>query len=144
VIKLTINKLFLILIIGILFSACTSSVPLPSQESIINSFFNLINEKRIPEAINMMDPKAVSDESTKQALGVQFNDFDSVKVISIEKFINADDSLYQVELAAKINPRAANYPIPYYGYSDQSDIRFIKLVKNSQGIWKIESINTGP
>lgn len=137
-IKLTINKLFLILAIGILFSACTSSVPLPSQESIINTFFNLINEKKISEAINMM---TIPDETTKQAWGVQFNDFDSVKVISTKKFT---DDIYQVELAAKINPQAASYPIPYYGYSDQGDIRFIKLVKNNQGIWKIESINTSP
>jgi hypothetical protein len=152
-------KILLILAAGIIMSACgaktavgnkieptptmgTVSVPLPSQEDIIGTFFELINEKRIPEAIGMMSTKMAGDESTKQVWGVMFNDFDSVKVIKIEKSIA--ENLFKVELAVKVNPRAKGNPIPFYGYSDKTDVRFVNLVKDDQGRWKIDGIATGP
>jgi hypothetical protein len=154
-------KILLILAIGTMLSACGikpkvevqtmpnpttisqgDSVPLPSQEDIVRTFFGLINDKRIPEAVGMMTSQAVPDEAAKQAWGVMFNDFDSVEVVKIEK--STGENQFQVELAVKVNPRAANNPIPYYGYSDKTDTRFITLIKDNQGRWKIDGINTGP
>ncbi|MCX6726539.1 MAG: hypothetical protein NTY75_01835 [Candidatus Shapirobacteria bacterium] len=144
-------KLLLLLVTGILLSGCgttissqvqTNSVPIPNQEDIIRVFFSLIDEKRIPEAIGMMSEKAISNDSVKQEWTTQFNDFDSVKVVAVEKSI--EENLYKVTLEAKVNLRAANYPIPYYGYGDKTDVRFIKLIKDSQGRWKIDGIATGP
>jgi hypothetical protein len=154
-------KILVILLTGIVLSACgtkpkiqvrivptpttvvqANSVPLPSREDIIRTFFELINEKRIPEAIGMMSSKMVGDDSTKQTWGVMFNDFDSVKVVKVEN--STGENEFQVELAVKVNPRAANSPIPYYGYGDKTDIRFVSLVKSDQGLWKIDGISTGP
>lgn len=90
----------------------------------------------------MMSDKAVPNEETKQLWAVQFNNFDSVKIGKIENSIEAN--LYKVELTVKVNPRAVNEPIPYYGYSDKTEIRFIKLIKDDQKQWKIEGISTGP
>ncbi|PIP52770.1 hypothetical protein COX08_04675, partial [Candidatus Beckwithbacteria bacterium CG23_combo_of_CG06-09_8_20_14_all_34_8] len=61
-----------------------AGVPLPAGHDIVNLFFNLINEKRIPEAIEMMSETAVPDDSAKQAWGVQFNAIKSISVIDIE------------------------------------------------------------
>lgn len=40
-------------------------VPLPTEEDIIKNFFQLINEKKIPEAISMMSKEIANDDSTK-------------------------------------------------------------------------------
>ena len=139
-------KLLLMLAAGILFSGCkivsTTSVPLPRQEDIIRVFFALIDEKRIPEAIGMMSEKAVSDDTVKQEWTTQFNDFDNVKVTAVEKSI--EENLYKVTLEVEINQRAANYPVPYYGYGEGVNVRFLKLVSDNQGRWKIDGIATGP
>jgi hypothetical protein len=161
VVKFGVYKILLLLVMGFIFSGCwtispeiievkptemiaqKAIVPLPSQESTIMTFFELINEKKVPEAISMMSIKAVPDDSTKQAWGVMFNDFDSVKVVNIEKTIQ--ENLYKVKLAVEVNPRAANALFPYYGYgTNYNNIRFIKLVKDAQDLWKIEGIATGP
>lgn len=142
------KKILLMLAIGVLLAGCTKgkrvelAVPKPTGEDIVRTFFNLINEKRIPEAIGMMSQGAVPNESVGQAWGVQFNDFESVKVINVEK--TSEENLYQVTLEVKVNERAANNPIPYYGYGGKSEVRFVKLVLNSQGLMKIEGIATGP
>ena len=62
----------------------SSTVPLPTEEDIIRAFFNLINEKRIPEAITMMSKTMAADDSTKQAWGVHFNAIKSINIQQIE------------------------------------------------------------
>ena len=64
----------------------SAAVPLPTGQDIVRIFFNLINEKRIPEAVSMLDVSAVSDDSAKQAWGVQFNYISQVIVKSIEDY----------------------------------------------------------
>ena len=142
---LVVKQILLVLIIAWLLSGCAkknNNVPFLGREDVVRSFFALIDEKRIPEAVEMMSNRIVSNENAKQEWAVQFNDFDSIKVINVEKSI--EENLFKVTLEVRVNQRAENYPIPYYGYSNKSDVRFIKLVKNSQGLWKIDGIGTGP
>jgi len=122
-------------------------VPLPTEEDIIRTFFNLINDKRIPEAISMMAPSAVGDESSKQAWGVQFNAFESISVTSISPSMKeewtGDNHSYKVELTVTMKPEAAKAVIPNYGYDNGMNIRCISISKISS-IWKIAGIATGP
>jgi len=37
-----------------------------------------------------------------------------------------------------------NAPIPYYGWHDNPNVRWITLEKNSDGFWEIASLATGP
>ena len=55
-----------------------------------------------------------------------------------------DSQLYQVTLEIYVSSDAANAPIPYYGYVDNPNTRFISLTKNEAGIWQIATIATGP
>lgn len=121
-----------------------NAVPTPSENDIINTFFNLINEKRIPEAISMMD---VYDETTKQAWGVQFNAFESVTLTKIDAY-NQDswsptEHIYKVTISAKMSPESASAPIPYYGWDTNPNIRWVTIVKIGN-LWKIKGIATGP
>lgn len=124
------------------------TVPSPSGEDIIRTFFNLIGEKRIPEAISMMDKSIVKDDSTKQSWGVNLNSLDSVTVKSITKTSEeewtATRQIYKIVLNLKVNPSGANAPIPYYGWSNGDNTRWVIIQKDSSNLWKIVEIATGP
>jgi hypothetical protein len=115
-------------------------VPLPQQEDIVRNFFNLINEDKITEAVDMLSPEVISDESQKQAWGVQFNAF---KKLIVKKIEPAGESNYKVTLDVEMKPEAANTIIPFYGYENGDNIRWIGLVK-VDNLWRITGIATGP
>lgn len=127
--------------------AVTSAAPLPTEEDIIRTFFGLINEKKIPEAISMMSTSMVGDDSHKQAWGVNFNALKSVKVLKVKPAMKENwtdnNHEYEVTLDIKVSPEAANAPIPYYGWENGSNIRWVEIVKEN-GLWKINSLATGP
>jgi len=125
----------------------TAVVPLPTEEDIIRNFFNLINEKRIPEAISMLSQSAVGDDSSKQAWGVQFNAVKSINVQKIEPSMpeswSQDSHSYKVTLEAYVSSDAANAPIPYYGWGDNPNLRWVSITKEGD-LWKINELATGP
>jgi len=125
-----------------------STVPLPTGEDIIRTFFNLIDEGRIPEAIIMMSPKLVLDDSTRQAWGVHFNAIESMKVLAIEPFWQEEwtenKETYKVTLEASVASEAANAPIPYYGWQDNPNFRWVTIEKGEDDVWQIAEIATGP
>lgn len=112
-------------------------VPLPQETDIVHTFFNLIGEKKPSDAVGMMN---VSDDSQKQAWAVQFNAITSIKVLNV---VPAGEHTYKVTLDVKMNPDSANAPIPYYGWENGKNIRWITLEKVGN-LWKVQGIATGP
>ncbi len=125
----------------------TQTVPLPKETDIVRSFFAVIGEHRSADAVSMLAPDQASDDASKQAWAVQFNAFDSLNVISIEPALQEDwtDSRheYKVVLTAAMKSEAASAPIPYYGWENGTNTRWITIVK-SGSLWKIAGIATGP
>jgi hypothetical protein len=123
-------------------------VPLPRGEDIVRSFFNIIGENRPSDAVGMMSQKQTGDESIKQAWGVQFNAFKTVQVVNIEPSMQTDWTnnyqSYKVLLNVQMKSEAANALIPYFGWENGTNVRFINLIKNNEGIWKVDGIATGP
>ncbi len=123
-----------------------STVALPTEEDVIRLFFTLIDEARIPEAVAMMSVEAVPDDSYKQAWGVQFNALDSIKVSKIEPYDQDNWSpgshIYKVNLEVAVSENAANAPIPYYGWGNGDNLRWVEIVKEGD-LWKINRIATG-
>ncbi len=115
-------------------------VPLPQGEDIVRNFFNLIDEGRVTDAVGMMSSKAISDESQKQAWGVEFNAFEKVSLVSIEA---AGENQYKIVLDVKMKPESANAIIPYYGFFDGENTRWVLLEKEN-GLFKVVGIATGP
>jgi hypothetical protein len=124
-----------------------NSAPLPQDKDMVNNFFTLIDEGKASDAVMMMSSKNTSDDSTKQAFGVQYAAMESVKVKTIEESSKADWTdtwhQYMVTLDVVMNPNSANGPIPYYGFERGENTRFITLIKEGSS-WKIEGISTGP
>ncbi len=128
-------------------SASSSSVPLPKDEDIIKTFFNLINEKNITNAIDMMTPEMIGNEPNKQAWGVHFNNINQIVAKTIEPSIEEEwtqsKKSYKVLLDVTMNPNSANAPIPYYGWNNGENLRWVVIEKINNN-WKISSLNTGP
>jgi hypothetical protein len=122
-----------------------NQVPMPSQEDIIRVFFSLINEKRIPEAVGMLSAAIVPDDVASQAWGVQFNNLKQVEVMDIKKQADLEGKgeIYRVNLQVEVASEAASAPIPYYGWSNGQNVRWISVVKENN-LWKITGIATGP
>lgn len=127
-------------------TSVASTVSLPTEEDIIRTFFGLIDEARIPEAVAMMSVEAVPDDSYKQAWGVQFNALDSIKVSKIEPYDqenwSSSSHTYKINLEAAVSENAANAPIPYYGWGNGDNLRWVEIIKEGD-LWKINQIATG-
>lgn len=125
----------------------TNIVPLPQEQDIINNFISFIDEGKASDAVMMMTSKIINDDSTKQAYGVQYAAMTSVKVKKIEESSRGDWTdtwhQYMITLDVVMDPSSANGPIPYYGYEQGENIRFLNLVKEGNQ-WKVEGLSTGP
>jgi hypothetical protein len=125
----------------------SQAVLLPTEVDVIRFFFSSINEKRIPEAISMMTSKMVGDDSDKQAWGVQFNAIKNIAVESVDPSMKEEwkdsEHTYKVGLNVVMKPEAVNAPIPFYGWDNGKNVRWISIAKISS-LWKISGIATGP
>jgi len=122
-------------------------VPLPQEEDVIRTFFNLIGEGRPADAISMMTQSTIGNDTSKQTWGVQFNSFKSVSVNKIEPSMQeewtATKHTYKVTLNVQMKPEAQSAPIPNYGWDNGLNIRWIPLEK-VDNLWEIAGVATGP
>jgi len=129
-------------------SGLSEIAPLPSSEDIVRLFFNLIDEERIPEAIDMMTDEMAGDDSSRQMWGVQFNRIDSIKVQTIEPYLEADwtdsQKMFKVVLEVFMSEKAKDEPVPFFGWDSNPNTRWVSIKKNTNGLWEIESLATGP
>ena len=120
---------------------------MPQEADIIHTFFNLVNEKKMSEAVMMMSSDIINNDGIKQSYGVQFSAMKEVKVLKISDSMKAEWTdtrhQYQVSLGIVIDPNPVRNPIPYYGFENGENTRFITLVKEGSR-WKIEGLATGP
>jgi len=121
-----------------------NEVPLPSDEDIIRNFVNLIEEGSVDKAVLMMKTK---DETELQTWAVHFAAINSFKVLKIEKASEKswtdNKHIYKVVLDVWMDPKSAQAPIPYYGWQNGENTRWITLEK-VENVWKIAEIATGP
>lgn len=110
------------------------NVPLPSEEDTIRLFIQLINDDQIDEALKMM----LTEEG--QNWRPYLESFEKIEVVNLEK---TELGSFQVNLDVKMKPESGNQPIPYFGYVNGINTKFVNLVKDNN-VWKIKEIATGP
>jgi hypothetical protein len=118
----------------------SQGVPLPTVQDTIRTFYNLVGEKRIDDAVNMLDGMENNEDTIRQGWGVYLNSFDKVIIKSIDK----EGDAYRVVLDLKMKPESATSTIPYFGYNDGLNTRWITVNKDAKGLYKIVGIATGP
>lgn len=117
----------------------------PKHAAVISQFIALINDHRVSDALAMMSPELVPD-ADRAAWTRQFSAIKSIHVIDIKP---ADTERsgpcfeYKVTLEAEVSSEAANEPIPYFGWDDNPNLRWMGLCPRGDK-WLISSIGTGP
>ena len=95
----------------------------------------------------MMTSSITNNDSQKQAWAVQFNAINSLKVINVEPSMKEEwtetKHSYKLTLDITMNPSSANEPIPYFGWENGQNIRWVTLVKEGK-MWRVEGLATGP
>ncbi len=123
------------------------TVSFPQETDIIRTYFNLIEERRVSEAVMMMSDLITGNDSEKQAWGVQLNAMKSVKVLDVAASMPEEwkdnEHTYKVTLDIVMDPSSVNGPIPYHGYDNGKNIRWVTLQKTGN-VWKVMGIGTGP
>jgi len=125
-------------------SVISQDVPLPTGEDVIRTFIQLIHEKKIPEAIGLMDETLVPSDSVKQEYGVVFNSFSSISIskIGLETFGKEDwkegEERFRVDLQISIKPQSQKSM-----WDEGANTRWITVVKK-EGRFMIHDIATGP
>ena len=117
-----------------------ASVPLPQGEDIVRNFFALINEGKISDAVGMLTPNNTNDDSSKQAWGVQLAAF---KKVTVKNITSVGENEYKVVLDVEMKPEAASGPIPFYGYENGENTRWV-IIEKVGTFWKVTGIATGP
>lgn len=126
------------------------AVPLPQSEDIVRTFAELIDEGKADEAARMMktsDASPLQANSELQAWAVQFASIKSFKLLKIEKANESEwtdtKHIYKIIVDVLTDPSSANAPIPYYGWENGQNTRWLTLEK-VDNLWKIAEISTGP
>lgn len=133
---------------GVTLSATTRSYSSNDEGvSTVKDFLALIDAKQVAQAVDMLTPEIIASMPARQAWEEQFTAFASVLPVEVQpaeqdRWSNTIH-IYKVKVNAEINPAAANAPIPYYGYDNGLNVRWIALQKVNE-VWKILSISTGP
>lgn len=124
-----------------------NTVPLPQMVDVVRNFLTHIDEKSSSEAVAMFSSTITKDESVRQAWAVQFNAINHMKVTNIEpaqtREWSNNSQKYKLTLEVEMNPDSVDAPIPYYGWENGQNVRWITLVKENN-LWKIKDLNTGP
>jgi hypothetical protein len=123
----------------------SEAAPLPEDKEILQNFFSFFGTDDAYKAALMMK---TTNDSERQAWAVQFAAFHYLKVLKIEK-ANLNEwtdnkHIYKVTLDVIMDiEKSANAPIPYYGYQNGENVRWITLEK-VDNVWKIAEIATSP
>lgn len=108
------------------------------QQETAVKFINLLSEKRIDEAIAMMD----ANEDTKQGWGVNFNTIKSLKIKKVEPVYEedwtAEREIYKFTLEVSVTPEGEGY-----GWENGENFRWVSVEKNN-GVWQIHELANNP
>jgi hypothetical protein len=120
---------------------------LAPEEELIYLLFGSINNRQNQEAVKLLSQNLNPNQETEKLWVEQFNAIRSVHILDLKE-ISKDTwtdikKIYKVALEIFVDKSAANAPIPYYGWEDNPNVRFITVVKINNR-WYIDQIGTGP
>ena len=113
----------------------------------LEEFFVLVNARLTDDAIYIMHPKMVETDAQRQAWRSHLKAIRSIRVTDVEPVAvetwTSSCQKFKVTLEASVADTPAS-PIPFYGWLDNPNIRWITMVLGEKGAWQIYEIATGP
>jgi len=109
-----------------------------SQIDRAKEFFSLLADKKIDEALAMMD----AGESTKQMWGVNFNTIQSLELKKIEPVYEDEwtsvRQVFRAELEVKVTSEGEGY-----GWNQGQNTRWLSFQKNND-VWQVHELANNP
>jgi hypothetical protein len=115
------------------------------HEALLRAFFAAIDDARVDDAIAMLQPDLVLGADR----GGWQSQFEAIISIIVTDMQPVDDLTgpcydYRVTLQAEMSPQSADEPVPYFGWGENPNIRWISMCPGEGRPWQISSIGTGP
>ncbi|MDO8948006.1 MAG: hypothetical protein Q7U88_12740 [Desulfocapsaceae bacterium] len=113
----------------------------------LEEFFVLVNAQQADDALTIMHPQMVETDAQRQAWRSHLEAIRSVHVMDVEP-VSVETwtfscQKFKVTLEAYVVDTPAA-PIPFYGWHDNPNIRWITMVLGENSGWQIHEIATGP
>jgi hypothetical protein len=113
----------------------------------LEEFFVLVNARRIDDALAVIHPKMVETDAQRQGWRSHLEAIRSIHVSDVEPYAMETWTdrcqKFKVILEAYVADTPAA-PIPFYGWQDNPNIRWITMVLGEKSAWQIQEIATGP
>jgi hypothetical protein len=118
-----------------------------ASQAALEEFFVIVNSRDINEAMKSMAQAMINTPEKRKGWRSQLAAIRSIHVLGVEPARTQDwrDNLhiFKVTLETYVE-NSPNAPIPFYGWGDNPNVRWVTMKLNSQRRWVIEEIATGP
>jgi hypothetical protein len=114
-----------------------------SHKADLQSFFDLIIKKDWTFSIFQLSYNMAPDDATRQMWLANFQSLDSLEVVSIEpdSLLQWTDEWETYKVVLKI---ATSEPVDKYGWENGENTRWVTIIPQGAGSWKIEAISSSP
>jgi hypothetical protein len=117
------------------------------SQAALEEFFVIVNSRDVNEAMKSMAQVMINTPEKRKGWRNQLAAIRSIHVLGVEPTRTQEwkDNLHIFKVTLEVlaeNP--ANAPIPFYGWGDNPNVRWVTMKLNNQRRWIIAEIATGP
>jgi hypothetical protein len=120
---------------------------LQDSRASLEEFFALVDSGDIDGALASMGPALLRDSGERLAWSQHLSAIQSIHVLAAEPFNTAGWSdnrqMFKVVLEAHVED-VPDAPIPFFGWHDNPNVRWITMELDSNRHWRVTAIATGP
>jgi hypothetical protein len=118
-----------------------------ASQASLKEFFAIVNSRDVDGAMKSMAPGMLQTPEQREAWRRQLAAFRSIRVIDVEP-ANVNDwsgtrHIFKVTLEAYVKDEPGA-PIPFFGWHDNPNVRWITMELNNNRRWVVAGIATGP
>lgn len=118
-----------------------------ASQASLEEFFAIVNSRNVNEAMKSMAPAMLRTPEQRKAWHSQLAAIRSIHVMKIEPASigdwNSRRHVFKVTLEAYVE-NAPDAPIPFFGWHDNPNVRWITMELDNRRRWVVAGIATGP
>jgi len=118
-----------------------------ASQASLEEFFAIVNSRDVDEAMKSMAPALLRTPEQREAWHRQLAAIRSIHVMDVQpasvKDWNSSRHVFKVTLEAYVED-ASDAPIPFFGWHDNPNVRWITMELDSRRRWVVVGIATGP
>lgn len=118
-----------------------------ASQASLEEFFAIVNSLDVDEAMKSMAPAMLRTPKQREAWRRQLAAIRSIHIMALEPASvdkwNGSRHVFKVTLEAYVDD-ASDAPIPFFGWQDNPNVRWITMELDSRRRWVVAGIATGP